>query len=157
MQGEDWFTLFFPILCNGILLFLFAKLIEIKKKCKQQAQDAHQKTVYEFLNVIQNILRNFCTENENSFLPSLNETLPLFFSFCMKNKERLQEYIQNINSTEKVWNQMVEVLHFVQENENGIINGECAQKVSFLNHKLFDVLVETSQMCISDIYEKGTM
>lgn len=155
MQGKDWITLFFPILCNGILLFVFTQLIEAKKRRKQQAQAVHQKLISEYIKIIENILHTFCTENQNSILQSLNATLPLFFSFSKKNKERLKEYTQKANIIEETWNKLVEVIHFVQDNEDGIISGKSGEKVSFLVSELFNDLVEVSQLCISDIYERG--
>lgn len=155
MEEKDWITLFFPVLCNGILLYVFTQLIEAKKKQKQQAQAVHQKLIYEYAKIIREILQIFCVEDKNSILQSLNEKLPLFFLFSRKNKERLQEYTKNIAGIEETWNKLVEVLRFVQNNEGGIINGESGEKVSFLVNILFDALVETSQMCISDIYERG--
>ena len=155
MQGKDWITLFFPILCNGILLFVLTQLIEAKKRRKQQAQAVHQKLIYEYIKIIENILHTFCTEDPNSTLQSLNATLPLFFSFSKKNKERLKEYTQKANIIEETWNKLVGALHFVQDNEDGIISGKSGEKVSFLVGKLFDDLVQASQMCISDIYERG--
>lgn len=136
-------------------MFVFTQLIESKKKKKQQAQAVHQKLMYEYAKIIGEILQIFCVEDKNSILQSLNVKLSLFFSFSKKNKERLREYTKNIDNIEKTWNKIVQVVHFVQDNEDGIINGESAKKESFLVGKLYDALVETLQMCISDIYERG--
>lgn len=155
MQAKDWILLFFPVLCNGFFLFTFTQLIELKVSIKQQFQIAYQEIIHEYLGITKEILQIFCIEDKQRLLFSLNEKLPYFFSFSKKNMERLCEYTQNINRIKEVWFQLVDVLNYVQDNEDGIINGVSSKKVTFLVGKLFEAFVEISQKCISDIYERG--
>lgn len=155
MKEKDWIILLFPILCNGIFLFILTQLTAVKKNKDMQAQLMHQKLICEYSNIIEGILQVFYVEEKSQLLYSLNKKLPLLFDFAVKNKVRIQEYATITSRIEDNWNDLVTVINCVKENNQGIVNGENGKKILFLTNKIFNDLIEMAQMCFSDIYEKG--
>lgn len=155
MEVKDWVTLFFPILCNGILLFVLTKLFETKQRKNLDSQTAKQKLDYKYKNFIEEILQIYCIEDTHTILQLLDKKFALFFTFTRENKVRLQEYATNITNMHTIWTNVLSIIDIVQNNEDGIIKGKNEKEISFWVDKLFDELVETAQICIKNIYERG--
>lgn len=155
MEGKDWIILFIPIFCNGIVLFIFAQYIEIKKMKRQQAKLIRQELINKCLGMVEVILYGYCINEKEDLLHFINEKIPSFLVFSRENRARLRVYSSQIIDVEKIWDKLIEALRHVQDNEEGVIKGESGKIITSLVGKLFDVLVEIAQMCICDSYERG--
>lgn len=155
MTGKDWITLLIPILCNGIIVFIFSKLIEADKGKKQKANEAYKKMLLELKGIVEEIFPIFYCKDKRKLLISVNDKMQEFISFFRKNETLLPQYKSTANMLLDTWNKLVDILHYSQDHEGGIISEQSSRKISPLIAELNDELIILASQYNKDLYNRG--
>lgn len=133
----------------------FTKLIEVKKEKRKQTDILNETLIREFNSVVEDVLQTFLKEEGLALLTALNQKIDVLSSFFVRHKERLIRYAPTMNRVRNTWQEMVDTLHHVQDFEDGVIRGTSSSQLSVLSKQLFDDLVDVSQKCNKELFERG--
>lgn len=155
MTEKDWITMLIPIFCNGIIVFVFSKLLEANKTKRQTAETKYKKLIMEMKSIVEEIFPFFYNDDKREMLQLISNKMDVLISFFRKNKVRLTQYDQIVGTLQDTWDSLVAILHYSQEHEGGIISKNSSMKIAPLVGKLYDELFALASQYNKDLYERG--
>lgn len=165
MELKDWILLVIPIVCNGVILFLFQQILMIQIKKNERINTYKQDVLKEFLSYLQEFyiqLRNIRSidsersgkEYEFSSLwnPAVKamENMVVFFDVHPVTTKKVRPYfLACINK----WQNIIDTLFESKKNNNGKVSYDCSIAFSREYEEMNELIKVCMACCDQEIIE----
>lgn len=163
MELKDWVVLVIPIVCNGIILFLFQQLYSIRLKKAEQTSNYRQEVLKQFLASLQDFYR--FTRNIRYIDSSRSGREYEFHSLWNPAAEKLEELAVYADThpitiegselgfieIQKKWGDMADMLYADTMKNNYILSHKAAEKFIEWFSELLDLVKKCMARCEEEI------
>lgn len=159
METKDWVTLFVPIVCNGVLLFLIQQFFSRKIKKIEWNWEYKQKVIEEYLSLLRDFytkVRKIADVDEKrsgvkiEFASVWNPASGSFHKlneFVSTHTESLKEVNLDFDLCRNIWDEMCADLLMCRETNNNIVTPDVLEKLSKNYVKIQSVILEIITQC----------